>query len=439
MNDKLDEIDHIVVLMLENRSFDHMLGYLSLEGGRTDIDGLDGTQSNEYMGNVYRPEPLSDTVFGPDPHHDWSNVQRQLGDENGGFIQNFATVKNCESPERIMHYFGASEVPTFEHLAKQFCVCDRWFSSLPAATQPNRMYCLAGTSNGEVENRSPLLAPNGWDVTPIFEFLPDTVTWRYYSHDVAALRFVKGYLTAPTRKITAFYKQAKDGTLPNVCWIDPDFGYLTYPGPANDDHPEHDISHGQNLIRRVYNALLTGPKEQWEKTLLVVVYDEHGGFYDHVSPTLWTPDDNYPDCRVYGVRVPAMVISPWVKEGVAYGSQSHHLSDEQVIFDHTSILKTILLRFCKGADADPPSMTSRVDGANSLGALLTEDSPRSDCTPAPELPFEITWKDRLEVLETVTGHQRRRVLVRKPPTEMEQAITELANQAIAAGVPVDEL
>lgn len=436
MDDRLKEIDHIVVLMQENRSFDHMLGYLSLEGGRTDIDGLDGTQSNEYNGHVYRPEHLSDTVFAPDPSHDWSNVQKQLENNNGGFIENFAN-KDPDSPERILNFFGRKEVPIFEHLSNQFCVCDRWFSPLPAATQPNRMYCLAGTSNGKVENRPIPQAPNGWNVKPIFEFLPNGVTWRYYSHDVASLRFVKGYLTAGTSKISTFYKQAQEGTLPNVCWIDPDFGYLTYPGPANDDHPEHDITHGQNLIRRVYKALLTGP--HWRKTLLIVVYDEHGGFYDHVSPKKWTPADDYPNCRVYGVRVPALVISPWIRRRVAYGRESHHLSADDVIFDHTSILKTIAQRFCKKADGSLPSITRRVDAANSLGPLLTESSPRSDCTTAPEMPFEITWRDRLEVLDSVDGPQRRKVLRKKPPTEMEQSIAELANQAVAAGVPVDEL
>ena len=152
-------------------------------------------------------------------------------------------------------------------------------------------------------------------------------------------------------------------------------------------HPTDDVRHGQNLVSKVYNALLNGPKTQWEKTLLIVVYDEHGGFYDHVSPQQWTPADDLVDFRKYGVRVPAFVISPWVGKGVAYGSK------QNVVFDHTSILKTILLRFCTLPDGTIPKMTARVDAAKDLGVLLTETKART-CTAAPQLIFDPPWEDR---------------------------------------------
>jgi len=438
MSDTLQQINHIVVLMLENRSFDHMLGYLRLEEHRNDVDGLTGDEVNEDLnGTLHRPQLLSDTAFGPDPHHDWESVtEEQLSGNNGGFIRNFASV-DSEHPERIMNYHNGAQVQTFDHLAKQFCVCDRWFSSVPGATQPNRIYSLAGHSNGK-KNNLPIsqLLTGGWKVKPIFEFLPEDVTWRYYSHDIASLRFIKGYqgFVKEIDKINAFYDRAEEGDLPNVSWIDPNFDILSvYPGPPNDDHPPHDMRNGQNLVRRVYNALLNGPQEQWEKTLLIVVYDEHGGFYDHVSPKQWTPADDNADFRRYGVRVPAFVVSPWVGRQVAYGSQ------QNVVFDHTSILKTILLRFCTPPGGAMPKMSTRVDAANDLSVLLTETKPRTDCTPAPELPFTIAWKDRFVLLESPEAVVSGKQLVPIPPSDLQRSLEVLANKAIAEGVPPEKL
>jgi phospholipase C len=434
MRNALKNINHIVVLMLENRSFDHMLGYLSLEENRDDIDGLNGNQSNFYNGNRFIPKLHSRTVFDPDPHHEWENVKKQLEDNNGGFINDFAS-EDSNHPERIMNYYNASHLPTFDHLAKEFCVCDRWFSSVPGATQPNRIYSLAGHSNGKKNNLPLNQLLLGWNVRPIFKLLPANVSWRYYSHDIASLRYVRGYqgLVKEIDKISSFYDSAKKGILPNVCWIDPDFGTGIYPGPPNDDHPPHDIQHGQNLVKRIYNALLKGPKEQWEKTLLIVVYDEHGGFYDHVSPSQWKPADDIEEFRQYGVRVPALIISPWVGRQVAFGSR------ENIVFDHTSILKTILMRFCTLSDGMLPRMSARVDGANDLGMLLTETTPRTDYTPAPDLPFKITFDDRFLTVEAVKGTMREKQIKLREPSELEQSMKILANKAIAEGVPPEKL
>jgi phospholipase C len=424
----LSEINHIVVLMLENRSFDQMLGYLRLKAHRNDVDGLTGNERNDYpAGTHHSPQLMNETTFSPDPHHDWDNVKVQLDNKNGGFVADFATYNpKPPQPERVMNYFDENHVPSFDNLAKQFCVCDRWFSSLPGATQPNRMYALAGESGGKKNNlpNSQLLA-GGWKVKPIYQFLPNKVTWRHYSHDIASLRFIKGYQgpVAEIDKITKFFDAAKKGKLANVSWIDPDFGTFIYPGPPNDDHPPHDISNGQVLVRKVYNALVSGPK--WKQTLLVVVYDEHGGFFDHVSPRNWTPDDNYEEFKKYGVRVPAFVISPWVRKGVAYGSQ------QNVVFDHTSILKTILKRFCPATT----KMTKRVTAATDLSALLTQTKARTDCTAIPELAFEISFNDRFVVLESDAG----RHMVRRRQSELEQSMQALADKAVSMGVPPEKL
>jgi phospholipase C len=435
MNDKLKQIEHIVVLTLENRSFDHMLGYLRLEGGRADIDGLDGTQSNEFAGVRYAPLLSTETAFKPDPHHEWENVAIQLSNNNGGFIQDFSTQKDGTptlAPWRIMNYHNAAQLPTFDNLASQFCVCDRWFSSVPGATQPNRIYSLAGHSNGEKHNLSIPRLLLGWNVRPIFEFLPAGVTWKYYSHDIASLRYVRGYqaLVPQIDKIFNFFDDVDKGTLPNVVWIDPDFGILAYPGEANDDHPSHDIRDGQNLVSLIYNALLNGPQEQWERTLLIVVYDEHGGFYDHVSPDAWQPDDDFEDFRRYGARVPAIVVSPWVGRQVAFGSQ------QNVVFDHTSILKTILLRFCTPENGAMPSMSARVNGANDLSVLLTEDAPRTDCHPAPQLmSFEESFVSFEAAMKNV--HE-------EPPrpqeySELQLSLAALAGKALGQDVPPEKL
>ena len=150
----LKQINHIVVLMLENRSFDHMLGYLRLKGNRPDIDGLTGNEINEYpKGTPHKPQLMATTTFSPDPHHDWDNVSVQLNNNNGGFIADFATYSpKPPQPERVMNYHDASQLISLNHLAKQFCVCDRWFSSIPGPTQPNRMYALAGESGGKKNN-----------------------------------------------------------------------------------------------------------------------------------------------------------------------------------------------------------------------------------------------------------------------------------------------
>jgi len=432
----LKEINHIVILMLENRSFDHMFGYLRLKANRKDVDGLTGKETNDYpKGTPHQPQPLLETSFSPDPHHDWDNVKVQIDNNNGGFIQDFATYKPVpDKPERVMNYYEASRVPAFDHLAKEYCVCDRWFSSVPGATQPNRMYALAGESGGK-KNNLPIskLLTGGWKVKPIYKFLPKTVSWRHYSHDISSLRFVNGYqgLVSEIDKVTKFYERAQKGRLTDISWIDPDFGTLIYPGPANDDHPPHDIANGQNLVRKVYNALLKGPKSQWERTLLIVVYDEHGGFYDHVSPRQWSATDERPEFRQFGVRVPALVISPWVGRQTAYGSR------EGVVFDHTSILKTILKRFATPTNAPAPKMTARVTAANDLGVLLTEKKPRTDCTPIPELPFTIAFDDRFMMVQAGPGMGMK--MVRRPPSELEQSMQALAEKAIAQGVPPEKL
>lgn len=430
----LDNIDHIVVLMLENRSFDHMLGYLShpSEGrNRADVDGLTGNETNDHNGVPFPVQLMASAVMNGDPCHAWECVKDQLDNNNGGFVDNYADKVVGESnPEFIMHYFNGAGLPAYDHLAREFSICDRWFCPVPGPTQPNRAYSLAGTSDGLKENFTPkqLFGGAGFAGKTIFEMLPAHVTWAAYSHDISSLRFFKKFgrsLVPQIDKIDKFYNHAQLGTLPNVSWIDPDFGIAVYPGPPNDDHPTHDVRYTQNLVARVYNALLTSPN--WSRILFIITYDEHGGFYDHVSPRQFTPADSNAGFDKYGPRVPALVISPWVGRQLCYGSNDHGLGHDKVLFDHTSVLKTILRRFVSDASGNIPTMVARVDEANDLGALLTEQQARNDCTAAPmisNLPPP-SLKDLF--------------LLEEQKTELQEELDMMVARARAEGVPANKL
>ena len=344
--ENLSKIDHIVVLMLENRSFDHMLGYLKLHGGRSDIDGLDANFSNDdSTGTPHKVFHLEQTAFPKvaDPCHEFDCVDEQLKSNNGGFVKNFGKHYAANSA-LVMGYYRADDVPVFDHLAKHFATFNRWFASVRAATWPNRLYSIAGRASGKKSVKVPV-----YNLPSFVRHLEArNVSWGWFNNKgFGTLRMVDPHYRAGHFDKFAYFDRRKDfisglfgdpsfveraqnGTLPSVSWIDPNF--INAPGAtvekSNDDHPPSDIKHGQELVLKLYNAVTTGPK--WEKTMLIVTYDEHGGFYDHVVPDN-APDDS-PDCRQYGVRVPAFVISPFCEAGV--------VSD--AVFDHTSIIKTIL-------------------------------------------------------------------------------------------------
>ena len=410
----LGKIDHIVVLMMENRSFDHILGYLSLEGGRGDVDGLRAGVANEYGGRRYPVHHLGTTVFAEDPDHSASSVDLQIGGgKMDGFAASYAAtllgrgVQDAD-PAPIMGYYHAADVPVYDHLAREFGVCDRWFSSVPGATWPNRLYALCGRAAGSRDGHPHNLPPLYNEPSFVRHLDAHGISWRWYSSDVATLRmadqlyclghrdkfayFTKTGLPGKAKlnirvksEDPSFLEDAARGTLPSVSWIDPSWGLFNPFGfQQNDDHPPADITDGQDLVLAVYHALAASP--QWDRTLLVIFYDEHGGFFDHVPPPEAIDDDPQTFGR-YGVRVPALIVSPWVEPG----SVSHTL------FDHTSIIKTILLRFC-AADLTHPGrrerlstwlkaghphyMGTRVAHASNLGELLTSNVPRA--APAHE-------------------------------------------------------
>jgi phospholipase C len=407
----LAEIDHIIVLMLENRSFDHMFGYLSLEGGRSDIEGLQESMANEHDGHAYPVHHLDRTAFSPveDPDHSGAATTTQIADgAMSGFVGSFAAKLKQRGasgldPGLVMGYYNASDLPTYDHLAAEFCVCDHWHSSVPGATWPNRLYALAGRADGSRDDKPSGQAPLYSLPSFVRHLDAHRVSWRWYSYDPATLRCVDKHYwlshydhfayvdktklswTTEAEELpvidaasASFIEDAANGHLPSVAWIDPNFKDLNlYGGDSNDDHPPSDIRDGQALVLAIYHALASSP--QWEKTLLVITYDEHGGFFDHVPPPP-VSDDDPETFGLYGIRVPAIIVSPWVGRR----STSHTL------YDHTSIIKSILLRFCGSADlakknpsllpwldlGHPHYMGKRTAEANDLDGVLTEPSAR---------------------------------------------------------------
>ena len=432
----LDKVDHIVVLMMENRSFDHMLGHLSLQG-RADVDGLQAGFANQYQGHRYPVHHLASTAVAVDPDHSADAVDLQLGGGNmDGFVASYAATLasrgGVEDPGAVMGYYDGADVPVYEHLADQFVVCDRWFSSVPGATWPNRLYALCGRAAGSRDDL-PLNLPPIYNQPSFVRHLnAHGVSWRWYSFDPGTLRladatfklghhdryahFTKSGLNWKTKhevriglKAASFLEDAAQGTLASVSWIDPAFTNGNMLGfQSNDDHAPGDIRDGQDLVLAVYHALATGPL--WDKTLLIIFYDEHGGFFDHVAPPE-APDDDPEMFGRYGVRVPALVVSPWVEPRFV----------SKTLFDHTSVLKTILMRFCAEALEDdgrrheglvtrlrvnhPHYVGTRAAQANDLGDLLTGAEPR----PAPDLTALVA-----------AAEQRAAAEAERPPAENEQ-------------------
>lgn len=422
--DRLKQVQHIVVVMMENRSFDHMLGYLARDS-QLDVDGLSGDEYNldrngakvtvhafdaDGTAVMRTGEALSKAL---DPDHSKHGVATQLGagyddhphpdGHNGGFVRAFADTRNpgdhvaSDLWSVPMGYYTAKDVPTYDFLARNFCVCDRWHSSVPGDTWPNRQYAVAGSEGNRVHpsllaHLAELLPshPSALSNAPIYDVPAftrqlDDGQWRWYSHDPATLRaidsryrdfkhvkrenfafFDRKQLSVLTEAAEAaivgrdsFLDDAVKGQLRPVSWIDPNFIDLSVIDPgSNDDHPPSDIRAGQAFVLQVYEALVRSGA--WQDTLLVVVYDEHGGFYDHVMPPEVGGDPRY---RTLGVRVPALLVGPRVAAGVCHE-----------VFDHTSLIKTILRRFAANPDRALAQMSPRVQAARHVGVALAEDA-----------------------------------------------------------------
>jgi len=344
-------IDTFVVLCMENRSFDHYLGALRLHEGRMDIDGLTGDESNPAPdGTPVKVHRLGDYTPA-DPAHDWDPVHQQWnGGANDGFVRSHAGRNQAD----VMGYYTRDQLPITYALADGGTVCNRWFSSVLGPTWPNRFYLHGATSRGQKGNRS----ANGF--VPVFRRMADAgMSYINYQHlgAWATLSYGMNAFSAPG--MSSFFKDAAAGKLPNFALIDPNW-------LGNDDHPAHDIRQGQALIASVARAMAASP--QWNKCLLIVTYDEHGGFYDHVPPP--EAEDEYDEFTRLGFRVPSLVLGPTVRRGAAIDT----------VFEHSSIIATLTKRF----GLEP--MGVRAQKANDVSSCIDPEL-LGKPQPAPALPM----------------------------------------------------
>ena len=395
---QLGSVQHIVQLMLENRSFDHMLGFLYQ--GKTGpagqpFEGLLGTESNaDATGTpvtVYQINATASGAYfmpGADPGEGYANTNAQLFNAgkppsppvatNSGFITNFAaaisydqhsgrTVLAGTTASNIMGVFPPSALPVLSGLARGFAVCDHWYSSVPTETFPNRAFACAATSQGHMNDST-----SSYTVQSIFGLMTaHQLSWKIYGYNAEPL--TRGNFPDTTSapdtcfgKFADFQADAAAGTLPAYSFLEPSWG-----STGNSQHPNYDVALGETLIQQVYNTLRTGPG--WDQTLLIITYDEHGGCYDHVPPPGGAvPPDNSPgefgfDFTRFGVRVPAVLVSPLIAAGTIF-----RVPDGSMPIDHTSVLKTIEKRW------GLPALTARDAAAPDLGGVLTLTTPRTD-------------------------------------------------------------
>jgi phospholipase C len=378
-----DPIKHVVVLMLENNSFDRMLGCMSevfpdLDGARLAPDPAFANPDYPDTKHTLAQLPIAERVVPVDPGHDLDDVIRQVnGGDCQGFVADFAQhaprAPN-EEREQIMAYFKMGDLPVLHALAKEFKICDHWFSSVPGPTWPNRLFVHSGTSKGHVDMPAGIFHPDVhiYDQPTVYQRMCEkNVSWSIYYGDVPQSLLLVKQLEYPThyRRMEYFASDAEgpEEEFPKYAFIEP-----AYFGAAqNDQHPPTDVMHGEMLIANVYNAIRKN-EELWASSLLVVLYDEHGGFFDHVPPpSTVAPDENTKQFSFteLGLRVPALLVSPWVDPGIC-----------STQLDHTSLLRYATDKWALGP------LGNRVPQAESFAGSIARNSARTDCPPSLVVP-----------------------------------------------------
>ena len=383
----LQKIQHIVVMMQENRSFDHYFGQLH-DQGQPDAEAAPADASNQ---NPLDPTGPPITRFHQtqycevhDLDHSWNGTHREW---NGGAMDGFTAANvNPEDPtgRRTMGYYDSGDLPFYYDVFNQFAIGDRYFSSLLSQTFPNRFYLLAGTSFGHVKNDFPI--PPTYDALAdfkqksIFETLDAAgISWKVYFTEVPFAALF-GYVRLHPQNlapIALYFVDALLGTLPQVAFVDPIF--LATVNVENDEHPPSNVQMGELFSSLVITGLLKSPS--WSSSALFLTYDEHGGFYDHVPPPPACPPDDIPPMIQqsdepgafdrYGIRVPVAVVSPFAR--------SHFVSHE--VYDHTSILKFIETRF------HLPTLTNRDANADPMLEFFDFSAPQFPAAPSIDVPL----------------------------------------------------
>ena len=419
----LPNIDHVVVVMMENRSFDNVLGWLDKAG----VIGLSGPATPGAMDGTGANAPLYPAQNGsaptnpnPDPNEEFQFVWRQLSNDFTqtlqpplpapsvnmlGFINDYATAPNVTTPTNIMNCFTKAQLPVISTLASAYAVCDHWFCSVPSQTFSNRSFVHAGTSSGYVNNSWPRsgFPPIGFfvnDTPTIYNLLEAaSIPWRIYyggplllSQAFLNQKQLQQYGWGANRRFfptTQFYSDISSAeTFPSYAFIEPNFIGNPWYGPESDMHPQaspfeedgaSNVIYGEQLIYDIYTKLTQSP--EWKSTLLVILFDEHGGTFDHIVPPATISPDGVTVSGLggwsfgfdrLGVRVPAVLVSPWI------GSQVCHTP-----FDHTSLLRTLLEQFNL-----PSSLGARAAQATDLSGVF---GTTCNTTPVPLTNPNATW------------------------------------------------
>jgi phospholipase C len=401
----LDKLQHIVVLMMENRSFDHMLG--SLKAVNPAIDGVDANAftNPDNKGNVVKPQPKAEfqAQLQPDPDHHFPAVDLQIfGGGTGanrpanmqGFVKSyFNQQRDAKHSQMIMYYFPQDKLPVLTTLALEFAVFNRWFASIPGPTICNRAFAHYGTSFGRVD-LNPIYPPEAIKsiYTRLIHANPKRTAKVYYYDTTSSTMEVANLLQNQPELFgtySQFLADCEKGDLPDYSFIEPNYSdHQSDSGEeiANDQHPDHNVQAGEVFIASIYQAIKNNP-ELWESTALLITYDEHGGIFDHVPPPgctkdIFTADGNATGTGTpfqfdrLGVRVPTILVSPWIPRGTVVDR----------VFDHASIPATITRFFLGDYSPRSPRETSadiflEPQGAASDPArnLLSLDVMRTDC------------------------------------------------------------
>jgi phospholipase C len=404
-------IDTIVIVMMENRSFDHVLGHLSHEdyGQRRDVDGLHRPGPNfdwanvDDAGTLYPPEHYADGYLPTDLPHERAMVAKQL---NAGAMDGF--VKAYFASQRVdrarppvpMRFCAPSDVPVTSALAEAYCVCDRWFAPLPSDTQPNRLMAISGQTF--MDSTSDFKVISHWvaNQPTVLDWLSrHNIPFEIYvdAPFIAGVGHPSNFVLMPSQwqhldraahgLDTLVSRWSSGGPAPSVIYCEPYYNDLATAvggGHGNCNHAPLPMAYGEIFLKKVYDALTSNPA-RWQRTLMILCYDEHGGFFDHVAPPpmrcamptggTWHDRTDY---TTLGIRVPAILVSPIVEPRSVFSG----------LLDHTSILQLIVDRFGAPSDLDFFGVASarRDDSANpiqSLARALPSDTLRSDI---PRLP-----------------------------------------------------
>ena len=408
-NNLQNRIKHVFVVMLENRSFDHMLGLSNIQGidavsGQLAvIEGLNASNDwnlDQHGNKVFVTSP-ADWSMPYDPSHEFNDVMEQLCGvggayphvDNSGFVTSYSKI-DPGHPDEIMKCYAPDQLPVLTALAQEFAVCDHWFSSMPGPTWPNRFFVHAASSAGLDHSPSPLTSLESllfrgytFENGTIYDRLDKAnLSWTIYKGDAfpQSLAISGMNIRALEGRFKDFDNFNTDLNNPSYttsyAFIEPNYGHVltgdfTY---GNSQHPKDDVTRGEGLLKAIYETIRNSP--HWDNSVLIVTYDEHGGFYDHVPPPqIVAPEDavtdpgnntNQFDFKQLGVRVPTVIISPLIPKGVI----------DSTIYDHTTVLATVESIF----GLQP--LTERDKQANTLNHLFSLSTTRNDAPatlPAP--------------------------------------------------------